>query len=167
MPRIFDVPLDANPQILLHRLAELGYTRTNWTLDAPYSRLSFTLDDDAATFRKVDVLICNNPSKIAKLSIQGKDPDNFYEAVKKRFDLGITEWEKDDRADFRHGKYERAYEGHTKAVLNSDRHGTELLLEAEDVTEECQRALAKDIEDLSQSAKAELDAQRKRQRETF
>ena len=167
LPVIFDVPLDANPQKMEHRLTELGYQRQDWTLEAPYSRLSFTLADEAATFRQVDMLVCNHPFKIAGLSIRGQDPDHFYEAVRQRFTLGIAEWEKDDRADVRHGRYARDFAGNTRAVLDSDRHGAVLSLEARDVINECQSALAKDVTDLRQAEQADIDAARKRQRESF
>ena len=167
LPVIFDVPLDASPKRMEHRLTELGYQRQDWTLEAPYSRLSFTLADEAATFRQVDMLVCNHPFKIAGLSIRGQDPDHFYEAVKQRFTLGIAEWEKDDRADVRHGRYARDFAGNTRAVLDSDRHGAVLSLEARDVINECQSALAKDVTDLRQAEQADIDAARKRQRESF
>ncbi len=166
LPVIFDVSLDTSPLKMEHRLTELGYQRQDWTLEAPYSRLSFILED-AATFRRVDMLVCNNPLKIARLSIRGNDPDPFYEAVKKRFNLGIAEWEKDDRADARHGRYARDFAGNTRAVLDSDRHGAKLSLVARDVMNECQSALAKDVNDLRSAEQADVDSARKRQRDSF
>lgn len=167
LPVIFEVPLDANPHQLEHRLIELGYQRQDWALEAPYSRLTFALADDAATFRRVDMLVCNHPLRIAGLRIQGSDPDYFYEAVKQRFNLGVAEWEKDDKADFRHGRYVREFAGHTRAVLRSERHGAELALEARDVMAECKAALAKDVQDLRAAEQADIDAARARQRDSF
>ena len=166
-PKFFGLSFDDLPSKLESRLIELGYERKIWELSAPYTKQIYTLADEEATFQKIEVLLCNHPAKIAALTIKGPDKDNFYEVVKERFGFGVSEWEIDERADRKHGKFSRQFAKNIFATLDSTQKGAEFSLVAEDIQSICQRALEKDIEQFKTNEQNAVKAARLRQRENF
>lgn len=166
-PKIFGISLDMPPSQIANRLMELGYERTSWELDAPYSKQSYILPDTKATFQHVELRICNHPFRNASLTVSGQDTDHFYQAVRERFGFGISEWEMNETSDFKRGTYTRQFAHKVWATLRSTPKGATFSLEARDVLAQCQQALVKDRDELKKSEQDAVKAQRLRERETF
>ena len=167
LPQIFGVSLDEIPSKLLNRLNDLGYQRETWELSAPYTHMTFLLDDPTAVFRKIDLLICNHPHKIASLKIEGQDLNTFYKAVKERFGFTYIQWEMDDRRDVNHGKYTREFAGHNWTLLDSARKKAEFAIEARDIIASCVKALTEDINELKNSEQTERQQEREKMVKSF
>ena len=166
LPMLFDVSLLDHPKKLEDRLMALGYQLKKWLLAAPYSRFEYALADSQATFGQVTLLVCNHPAQIASVSIQSPDPANFYKAVKERFQLGTSQWEKDDRAG-PFGRYTREFAGHTKLVLDSSGQNSQLSLDVLDVQSTCQKNLADDVQELESAQVKQIETARQKQRDSF
>lgn len=167
LPPIFGLSLDENPQKLLKRLSEIGYQRENWELEAPYSKITLSLEDPKAVFRKVYVTICNNPYKTASLHILGADPEKFYPLVKQRFNLGIEELEVNDQAKPHFGTYNFEFADSKTINLKSHAHEAELTINAQDVIKQCQKNLTLDVLDLKQAEEKDLETIRQKQMNSF
>ena len=166
-PKVFGISLDMPPSQIANRLMELGYERTSWELDAPYSKQTYVLPDTKATFQHVELRTCNHPFSNASLTVSGQDADHFYQAVRERYGFGISEWEMNEKSDYKRGTYTRQFAKKVWATLRSTPQGATFSLEARDVLAQCQKALVKDMDEFKKSEQDAVKAQRLRQRETF
>ena len=168
LPEIFDVAFDDHPSKLVQRLLALGYERTAWRLEAPYTTMLFELPDKEAAFRNVQLQFCNHPLQIARLILTGRDREHFYETVQNRFTLGLQEKQvEDDLRPSSPGTYHRDYARTVKVTLSGDRARARLEITSEEILTACPRALDADIQEMRTQEAKKIETARKNQREKF
>ncbi|MCR4666741.1 MAG: hypothetical protein K5657_05555 [Desulfovibrio sp.] len=167
LPEIFGVSLKT-PKKLEKRLLDLGYACDDWALDPPFSRKRYTLSDNSAVFKEIELFLCNHPQVLARLRIRGKgDVERFYGAVRDRFHFSLSNAEFDEGADRRHPRYIGYFAEKCRVTLSNDRQGTLLLIECEEAVSACRSAHEHDFKHLLEEEKTAKETKKDLRRNQF
>ena len=143
-PKIFGQEIHVHPDYFLKNLEALGFVQKIALLNAPYVQHKYVHPDPAAPITSIELWVCNHPAKLYKLYLKGSNREQFYRLVKTRFKLGVPEIVNLDGPQH-FPNYQTQYADNVVLRVEANRKSAELQIIANNVQNECNKALTNDL----------------------